>query len=56
MRQYEKTRQFPNEKKEQIKELYNKGYSQNKIAQMLFMSIQSVNYWVTKIKDEERSL
>lgn len=56
LRQYEKTRQFPNEKKEQIRELYHKGIPQKEIAQTLFMSVQSVNYWVTKIKDEEMTL
>ena len=56
LRQYEKMRQFPNEKKEQVRELYHKGVPQNKIAKTLFMSVQSVNYWVTKIKDEEMTL
>lgn len=56
LRQYEKNRKFPNEKKEQVRGLYHKGMTQREIAQTLFMSVQSVNYWVTKIKDEEMTL
>ena len=53
MRKYERTRKKPNEKKEQVRELYHKGMRQYEIAKALYMSVQSVNYWLTKIKDEE---